>query len=505
MTRRYITVAIPYVNARPHVGYALELVQADVLARHHRGRGDDVRFLGGTDDHALKNVLGAEASGLGTQAFVDRNAAAFESLRVPLRISFDDFIRTSRDPRHAPGVERLWRACAANGDFYQRWYEGEYCLGCEQFYAADDLVDGRCPEHGTPTEVVAEENWFFRLSRYRDRITAAIETGELAVVPEVFRNEVLGFLAHGLDDISVSRSRERARGWGLTVPDDPSQVIYVWWDALGNYITALDYGNGGELYEQWWRGADERVHVVGKGIVRFHAVYWPAILLSAGEPLPTTLYVHPYVTADGEKLSKSSGNAVDPVAVVEGVGTDALRWWFLRDVPRTADADFSIGRVVERSDEDLAHGVGNLVHRVVSMVHRLSDGRVCERTSGDDPAANAQIDTALRAYDFRAAVAVVRAAIDDANRRVDETRPWALPAGSQELADALGDLVARVRRLARLLVPFVPETAHRVSLALTVGPDGRLPPARPLVPRLDAATTSAPGGEVTPRAEVRSG
>ncbi len=165
MTRRYITVAIPYVNARPHVGYALELVQADVLARHHRGRGDEVRFLGGTDDHTLKNVLAAAASGLGTQAFVDRNAAAFESLRVPLRISFDDFIRTSRDLRHAPGVERLWRACDANGDFYRRWYEGEYCVGCEQFYAAADLVDGRCPEHGTPTEVVAEENWFFRLSR----------------------------------------------------------------------------------------------------------------------------------------------------------------------------------------------------------------------------------------------------------------------------------------------------------------------------------------------------
>ena len=492
MTRRYITVAIPYVNARPHVGYALELVQADVLARHHRGRGDEVRFLGGTDDHALKNVLAAAASGLATQAFVDRNAAAFESLRVPLRISFDDFIRTSHDPRHAPGVERLWRACDANGDFYRRWYEGEYCVGCEQFYAADDLVDGRCPEHGTPTEVVAEENWFFRLSRYRDRLAAVIERGELAIVPEVFRNEVLGFLAGGLDDISVSRSRARARGWGLAVPGDPSQVIYVWWDALGNYITALDYGNGGELYEQWWRGAEDRVHVIGKGILRFHAVYWPAILLSAGEPLPTTLYVHPYLTADGKKLSKSSGNAVDPVAVVDEVGTDALRWWFLRDVPRTIDADFSVRRVVERSDEDLAHGVGNLVHRIVTMVHRLADGRVPERASVGDPAARAQIDASLRAYDFRAAVAVVRAAIDDANRRVDETRPWTLPAGSSELADALGDLVARVRELARLLESFVPETAQRVALALTSGADGRLRAARPLVPRLDTTAAGVP-------------
>jgi methionyl-tRNA synthetase len=494
MTRHYITVAIPYVNARPHVGYALELVQADVLARHHRARGDDVRFLGGTDDHALKNALAAAASGLGTQAFVDRNAAAFESLRVPLRISFDDFIRTSRDPRHAPGVERLWRACDANGDFYRRWYEGDYCVGCEQFYSAQDLVDGRCPEHGTPTEVVAEENWFFRLSRYRDELVDLIEREALSIVPNVYRNEVLAFLERGLDDISVSRSRVRARDWGLAVPDDPSQVIYVWWDALGNYITALEYGGGGEAYEQWWRGADERTHVIGKGIVRFHAVYWPAILLSAGEPLPTKVYVHPYLTVDGEKLSKSRGDALDPVAVVDEVGTDALRWWFVRDVPRTADADFSIRRVVERSDEDLAHGVGNLVHRVVTMVHRLGDGYVADGSGVDDTTAWAQVDAALRAYDFRAAVAVVRSAIDDANRRVDETRPWTLPAGSPALARVLGDLVGRLRALARLLGPFVPETAQRVRLALTSDLDGRLPPPSPLVPRLD---TKVDAGAVT--------
>jgi methionyl-tRNA synthetase len=438
----------------------------------------------------LKNVIAATASGLGTQAFVDRNAAAFESLRVPLRISFDDFIRTSRDPRHAPGVERLWRACAANGDFYRRWYEGEYCVGCEQFYASTDLVEGRCPEHGTPAEVVAEENWFFRLSRYRDRLVDVIERDELAIVPDTFRNEVLGFLAGGLDDISVSRSRARARGWGLTVPDDPSQVIYVWWDALGNYITALDYGTDGEAYDQWWRGADERVHVIGKGILRFHAVYWPAILLSAGEPLPTTLYVHPYLTADGEKLSKSSGNAADPVAVVDEVGTDALRWWFVRDVPRTADADFTVRRVAERADEDLAHGVGNLVHRVVTVVHRLADGRV-RAEALDDTRERAQIDAALRRYDFRAAVDVIRAAIDDANRRVDETRPWSLSPGSSELADILGELVGRIRVLARLLEPFVPETAQHVALAVTADPDGRLPAPRPVVPRLDRSSATS--------------
>jgi methionyl-tRNA synthetase len=483
MTRSYLTVAIPYVNARPHVGYALELVQADVLARRRRAIGAEVRFLGGTDDHALKNVLGAVAAGVSTEEFVDANAATFEALRAPLGISFDDFIRTSRDPRHAPGVERLWRACAARGDFYRQWYEGQYCVGCEQFYAADDLDDGRCPEHGTPTEVVAEENWFFRLSRYRERLVEVIERGELEIVPDAYRNEVLAFLARGLQDISVSRSRERARGWGLPVPDDPSQVVYVWWDALGNYITALDYGTGGEAFDRWWRGADERVHVIGKGILRFHAVYWPAILLSAGEPLPTKLCVHPYLTAGGEKLSKSSGHAIDPVAVVDEVGTDALRWWFLRDVPRTADADFSVERVIERSDEDLAHGVGNLTHRVVTMVHRLSDGIVPVGLPAADARAEAAIDAALGAFDFRSAVGVVRGLVDEANRRVEATRPWSLPRRSRELADALDDLVTGTRIVGTLLAPFVPETAALVQAALTPDASGRLPESRPLVRR----------------------
>ena len=488
MTRSYITVSIPYVNARPHVGYALELVEADVLARQRRAAGDDVRFLGGTDDHALKNVLGAEAEGVPTQVFVDRNAAAFEALRDPLQISFDDFIRTSRDPRHARGVERLWRAGAARGDFYRRWYEGPYCVGCERFYAPSELVDGCCPEHGTPTETVGEENWFFRLSRYQDQLVDLIERGELEIVPETYRNEVLAFLAGGLDDISVSRSQARARGWGIPVPDDPTQVIYVWWDALGNYITALDYGTDGEAFDTWWRNADERIHVIGKGIVRFHAVYWPAMLLSAGEKPPTKIFVHPYLTAEGEKLSKSSGNAIDPITVVDEVGVDALRWWLLRDVPRTVDADFTVDRVVARSDEDLAHGVGNLVHRIVTMVHRLCDGTppASPRVDGEPP--RAEIDAALRAFDFRRAVGVVRDLVDATNRRVDETRPWKLERGSAELASALGELVAHARLIGELLAPFLPETSARVVAALTPDAAGRLPEPKPVV-RLFEPTT----------------
>lgn len=245
--RVYISTTIPYVNAPPHLGFALELVQADVLARHHRLAGDEVRFQTGTDDNSLKNVLAAAAGGISTAELVDRNATAFARLREPLALSFDDFIRTSSDPRHRPSVERLWRACAASGDLYQKDYSGLYCVGCERFCKPAELTAGLCPEHGTRPQEITEENWFFRLSRYERQLHDLISDGRLRIEPAARRNEVLSFIARGLEDFSASRSTARARGWGIPVPDDPGQVIYVWWDALGNYITALGYGTGGDV------------------------------------------------------------------------------------------------------------------------------------------------------------------------------------------------------------------------------------------------------------------
>ena len=294
----YVTTTIPYVNARPHLGFALELVQADVLARHRRHRGDSVRFLTGTDDNSLKNVLAAEAEGVPVQDFVDRNADAFAALRDPLALSFDDFIRTSRDPRHRVGVERLWRRCADSGDLYRKHYEGLYCVGCEQFYTPAELVGGRCAEHGTEPRPVAEENWFFRLSRYADQLHALITSGRLRIEPAVRRNEVLALIEGGLHDFSVSRSQTRARGWGIPVPDDPDQVVYVWWDALGNYVTSLGHGTDDPAYDRWWTGATRRSHLLGKGVVRFHAVFWVAFLLSAGLPLPTRVLEIPVLYRD---------------------------------------------------------------------------------------------------------------------------------------------------------------------------------------------------------------
>lgn len=497
----YITTTIPYVNARPHLGFALELVQADVLARHHRRRGEHVRFQTGTDDNSLKNVLAAEAAGVPVQEFVDRNAEAFAALTGPLSLSCDDAIRTSRDPRHRPGVERFWRACADAGDLYRRRYEGRYCIGCERFYAPAELDDGRCPDHGTVPQWVDEENWFFRLSRYADRLHRLIDSGELRVEPAERRNEVLAFIAGGLEDFSVSRSTERARGWGIPVPGDPGQVIYVWWDALGNYVTALGYGTGGEAYRRWWDGPGRRIHLAGKGVLRFHAVQWPAMLLSAGLPLPTDVLVHDYLTVGGRKISKSGHVTVDPAALVARYGVDAVRWWLLREVPRVGDADFTTDRLVARADDELANGLGNLVNRTVAMVHRYRDGRV--RTDGV-PATVASalpalrrapggVDTALADFDFRRATSVLWHVVDEANRHVNRVRPWELAAAerggdadaARELDAVLALLVRTCRALGDNLAPFLPDAAARIDRQCAA-PDGRLPAPAPIFRRLAA-------------------
>jgi methionyl-tRNA synthetase len=471
--RFYVTTAIPYVNGDPHLGFALELVQADVLARHRRLRGEDVRFLSGTDDNSLKNVEAADAAGLPVDEYVRERAQRFAALQGVLSLSYDDFIRTSVDPRHAPGVERLWRACAAAGDLYERDYEGLYCTGCEAFLAPGELVDGLCPEHGEPPERVAERNWFFRLSRYRDELLAEIESGRLRITPEHRRNEVLSFVRGGLADFSVSRSRERARGWGIPVPGDPTQVVYVWFDALGNYVTALDYGSGGARYRTWWEGADERVHVIGKGIIRFHAVYWPAILLSAREPLPTAIAVHDYLTVDGRRLSKSVGGNVDPATLAARYGADALRWWFVRDVPRSGDVDFREELLAAKANE-LADGVGNLVNRTIALVRRFRPDGISPTAPPEEADAlvralaqvSGAIDDALGETDHRAAADALWEVVTEANRFVSSTRPWEEPVNDERLDGILTVLLEACDRIAHELHPFLPDAAARIELAL---------------------------------------
>jgi methionyl-tRNA synthetase len=479
--RLYVTTAIPYVNAAPHLGHALELVQADVLARHRRLRGAPVRFLTGTDDNALKNVAAARAAGAGTGAFVDANAQRFADLRGPLELSFDDFIRTGTDPRHAAGVERLWRASAGRGDFYRRSYRGRYCPGCEAF------VDGPCAEHPGEPEVVEEVNWFFRLSRYTRHVLDLIEDGTVRVEPAARRNEVLAFVRAGLRDISVSRPAARAGGWGIPVPDDPGQVVYVWWDALANYVTALD----GPLHDEWWAGEGERIHVIGKGIVRFHAVYWLALLRSAGLRPPSAIFVHDYLTVDGAKLSKSAGNAVDPVELAGRYGTDALRWWLLREVPPVGDTDFTAERLVRRADRELANGLGNLVNRTLTLVHRRAGGRVAGHVGPDEPLP-VRIDRALARFDLRAATDALWAVVEDANRLVETARPWQLT--GRDLDAVLGSLVYTCRILSSELRPFLPGAAARLAAQLGAGAEVGTP--EPVFARLSprrGSPAAAPG------------
>jgi methionyl-tRNA synthetase len=506
MTATYITTTIPYVNARPHIGHALELVQADVLARYHRRCGDAVRFQAGTDDNALKNVLAAGAAGLAVREFVDRNAEAFGALGGALSLSVDDFIRTSRDPRHRPGVEAFWRACSA--DLYRQQYTGLYCTGCEQFYRPGELRDGRCPEHGTEPEQVSEENWFFRLSRYAAPLREAITTGRLRIEPAGRRNEVLGLIDGGLADFSVSRPAGRAGGWGIPVPGDPGQVVYVWFDALCNYVTALGYGQDGPAcdgaYRRWWAGPGNRVHLLGKGVLRFHAVYWPAMLLASGQQLPTGIFVHDYLTAGGRKISKSGAGspaggpgALEPAALAAEYGADAVRWWLLREVPRVGDADFTVARLVARADDELANGLGNLVNRVVAMIGRYRAGRVpaaaAVPSGGEDldaaiRQAGDRVGVALAGFDFRQATAAVWGIADEANRFVNRVRPWDLakedPAG--RLDAVLYLLVRACAAIGRELAPLLPDAAARVTAQCTPGDDGQLPDPRPVFRRLSA-------------------
>ena len=474
MTTSLVTTAIPYVNARPHLGFAYELVLADALARHRRRRGRDVRFVTGSDDNSLKNVAAAAREGIAPHALVERNTAAFRALGPLLDVAPDDFVRTSVDPRHRAAVEWLWRAAAARGDLDRRPWTGRYCAGCEAFVDDDVAV---CPEHGTAPEPVSEDNWFFRLSRWRAPVRDAIESGRLAIVPEAARAETLAFLAGEVRDLSVSRDARRAAGWGIAVPGDPEQVVYVWFDALASYLASLGLGGGGdgELLRRYWLAGDERIHVIGKGITRFHAAYWPAFLLSAGLPLPDRILVHGYLTVDGAKIAKS-GRSLEVGPIVERLGADALRWYFVRQCRTRSDADVDTGAIAAAHDRDLADGLGNLVQRTTALAARLPSGSI--RPPGAEPAEAAQlrglaeglparVDAAVDRFLLDEAVGAIVELIDAANRALDRTAPWRIARTDPAAAGAaLYAPLEAARIAAGELSPFVPGVARTILARL---------------------------------------
>ncbi len=453
---RYITTSIPYVNADPHIGFAMEAIETDALVRFYRLHGETVRAQTGTDDNSLKNVRAAREAGEEVETFVARHADAFRELASILNVSFDDFIRT-REDRHIRGAQKLWSLMKPD-DIYQKMYRGRYCVGCEAYYTDDETDEGRCRIHGKPLEVVEEENYFFRLSAYQQPLEDLIASDRLLIHPVTRKNEMLGFIRQGLRDFSISRSVARAEHWGVPVPGDPSQIMYVWVDALSNYITSLGFADDAEAYQTFWHQSDARVHVIGKDIVRFHAVYWPAFLLSAGLPLPTDLFVHGFLTVDGRKMSKSLGNVITPKELVDAYGTDAVRFALLRELPCGEDGDISGARMKQRYAE-LANAFGNLVGRVAAMAQKYFYGRVGAAVF-DAHAHDESYDAAMRSYDFRAALDVVWGIVMAANEKVDREAPFRIVKTDPDQARrSLAELAAMIRWIGHALLPVMPETA----------------------------------------------
>ena len=466
----YVTTAIPYVNSAPHLGFASELVLADYTARAHRQRGLVVTFQTGTDENSLKNVRAAARAGESVEALVATNAALFRNLAGPLGLSVDNFVRTSADPGHARGVEALWRACARADDIYVRSYGGWYCVGCEQF------VEQHCPEHSEPPEWVEAENYFFRLSRYQSRIERWLASNEVDIQPEHYRKALLSFVRGGLQDFSISRSVRRAHGWGIGVPGDSEQVIYVWFDALANYITGLGYGTDGRAFDRRWTNASARQHVLGKGVLKFHGIYWPAILASAGLVLPTHLFVHGYVTVDGKKIGKSLGNGVDPVALAQEYSSDALRYFILRHLRTHEDADFSVDKLNTAVAAELRGQLGNLLRRTTRLIENRCGGVV----PGRAPlplAIQSQVDAVTEALGwardtFRPHVGLeaIWALVATLNRYLAQTQPWS--ADDRAASVALAIVSRGLLVVARSLVPFLPDTSARIFAELGGGAPG---------------------------------
>ena len=457
----YLTTTIPFVNARPHIGFALELVQADTIARYHRLLDSDVRFQTGTDENAYKNVTAAKKLAIPTLEFVTQNSAEFRLLCNKLNVSYDNFIRTTA-PEHEAGVRLFWNRIR-QGDLYLKKYRGFYCIGCEDFLLDKDLHDGFCPDHETRPEAVEEENVFFRLSAYQTELEDLLASNRLRVIPNTRRNEVLRFVQSGLHDISVSRATSRLGGWGIAVPNLPSQTIYVWIDALVNYISGLGYGRS-DSWNQKWNEHNKKIHFIGKNVWKFHAVYWPALLLSVGLPLPDTIVVHGFLQRDGRKISKSFGSNVSPTSLVNEYGCDVIRYYLLRHIRPFEDCDIRLDRLGDTVSE-LANSIGNLLSRLTALCERSG---FCNPISPSTPQAPVGFHSALEKFEYDQGLVLLWNGIRSLNRDIEQTAPWTLlnPDKSAELHPKLAEWLERLFAIAYWLEPFLPSTSNRIKKEL---------------------------------------
>lgn len=447
-------------------------MQTDVIARYQRLAGKDVALVTGADENSLKNVHAAEAKGITPQNLCQINAGVFRQMAEKIGLTFTSFRRTSIPSEHWAGAQRIWELCDKSGDVYKKAYRGLYCVGCECFYEESELPDGLCPEHKTKPEPIEEENYFFRLSKYQAKLEQLLESGELAIVPAKRRAEVLSFIKGGLQDFSISRSVTRAKGWGVPVPGDASQIMYVWFDALGTYLTGIGYGNDEAEFKKYWP-AD--THVIGKGILRFHAIYWPAILLSAGLALPKSVFVHGYITVEGQKMSKSLGNIVDPFMLIDKYSADVVRYYFLSEVPTFDDGDFSETLLVGKNNSELVANVGNLVNRTMVFLANNFNGEVPHgaATDADKPfleqqaAQCAKVSSALEEMRLKDAIDATMAFSASVNKFFQDSAPWkSIKEDKAKAAQSLYILVNQVKDVAILVAPFMPHASASVFAQL---------------------------------------
>jgi methionyl-tRNA synthetase len=475
MNRTYITTPLYYVNAEPHLGSAYTMIITDTLARYCRASGGEVFYLTGTDEHGDKIAQAAAHAGVDPKPFTDQISATFKAVWDSCGFSYDHFIRTT-DAYHVRYVQELLTKVYEGGDIYFDRYGGLYCFGCERFYTEKELVEGRCPDHQTVPELIEEENYFFRMSKYQDRLLRHIQSHPDFIRPEGFKNEVVAMMREPIGDLCISRPKSRL-SWGIEIPFDPRYVTYVWFDALINYVSALKH-RGEVFFEKFWPEAE---HFIGKDIVKPHGVFWPTMLMAAGLPLYKHLNVHGFWTSEGQKMSKSLGNTVSPLEMKERIGMDAFRYFVLREGVFGQDADFREDSLTARYNADLANNLGNLVSRVLAMQQRYFAG-VVQPLSSKSPREDeelkdkfAQAETELRRYmaehQFHRALESIWAAIDHANRYIVQTAPFTLfkdPARRERVGEVLHHLLEAIRQLSRLLVPFMPDTAKELQQLLEI-------------------------------------
>lgn len=469
----FVTTPIYYVNDKPHIGHVYSTLAADILSRYYRQKlgATKVWFSTGTDENSQKTVEAAAKAGKDIHAYTDELAAKWKETFKQLGVGFNDFIRTT-EPRHRKAVEHLIKLIEKNGDIYKGKYEGWYCVGHEAFLKESDLVDGKCPEHNRKAEWLVEENYFFKLSKYQQPLEDFYAKHPDFVVPDFRFNEVKQFVKQGLEDISISRESQK---WGIPLPQDHKHVIYVWFDALINYLTTIGYPD--KEYKDWWPG----VHIVGKDIIKFHCIIWPAMLLAAGIEPPKQVVANGFFTINGQKISKSLGNAIDPFDLTKKYGEDGLRYFLFREIPFGQDGDFSEEKLAARYSGDLANGLGNLVSRVTNMLEKYANGEYTRRASLNDT----QLDRwqkAIESYRFDEALAVVWEHINAANKLIDEKAPWTMAKAGQvdELVVLLEDLANRVLNICAMLEPLLPETASKINAAF----QQPVKKAEPLFPRV---------------------